>query len=328
MDLDEAKRLFHEGAIIIMLDAPTNFKVGIDGVFWTVGPKFRGIKMIPLGLHFISYHLLGQGDEAGALTGFLHFFQRKEIIAMRWNSHSEQMQFLEDEEELDRFRANLLDLDRSLGPYPLDRPEIFRFQRWSTHITPELLERVLPKRHHIITPMAASYHEGGPLTLEDLHFSVIPTDKEIARLHGPAKILDKSHILHQLQPNDLIGELELSFILLLLGHNFEGFEQWRSIVDLLCHCPLHVHHQPAFYLGFMEIMTFQLRECPADFFDSTVASDNRLCQWLQILVDDCLTSENEELVKRSRIFANFIQDRFGWDLLDDLETGEDAPTIV
>ena len=311
-----------------MLDTPANFKVGIDGVFWTVGPKFRGIKMIPSGLHFTSYRLSGQGGETGALSGFLHFFQCKEIIAMRWNPHSEEMLFLEDKDELDRFRANIFDLDRFLGPYPLDRPEIFRFQRWSTHITLELLERVLPNKHHVITPMAASYHEGGPLTLEDVHFSIIPTDKEVARSHGPSKILDKSHILDQLQSNDLIGELELSFILLLLGNNFEGFEQWRSIVDLFCHCPSHIHHQPAFYTSFMEIITLQLRECPADFFDSTVASDNRLCLWLQLLVGDCLSSENEELVKRSRIFANFIQDRFGWDLLDDLETGEDAPAIV
>lgn len=55
MDAEEAKKLLFEGATVVMLDAPSNLEVGIDGVSWHVGPKFRGLKMIPPGLHFISY---------------------------------------------------------------------------------------------------------------------------------------------------------------------------------------------------------------------------------------------------------------------------------
>lgn len=50
-----ATHLFNEGAFIILLDVPEGTEVGIDYKYWNVGPKFRGIKMVPPGLHFMYY---------------------------------------------------------------------------------------------------------------------------------------------------------------------------------------------------------------------------------------------------------------------------------
>ena len=39
-----------------------------------------------------------------------------------------------------------------------------------------------------------------------------------------------------LDPNELLAELQLSFVMLLIGQNFSAFEHWKSIVHLLTGC--------------------------------------------------------------------------------------------
>ena len=36
---------------------------------------------------------------------------------------------------------------------------------------------------------------------------------------------------------DILGELQYCFITFLLGENLEAFEQWKSLVSILCSCP-------------------------------------------------------------------------------------------
>ena len=55
MDQDIARRLFIEGATLVLLDVPEKTEFGMDYNSWTVGPKFKGVKMIPPGFHFVFY---------------------------------------------------------------------------------------------------------------------------------------------------------------------------------------------------------------------------------------------------------------------------------
>ena len=55
MQAGVARRLFAEGAVLVLVDVPERTEVGIDYNCWTVGPRFRGIKMIPPGFHFVFY---------------------------------------------------------------------------------------------------------------------------------------------------------------------------------------------------------------------------------------------------------------------------------
>lgn len=50
-----AKKLFEEGAFLVLLDVPEKVEFGIDYNCWNVGPLFKGVKMIPPGLHFVFY---------------------------------------------------------------------------------------------------------------------------------------------------------------------------------------------------------------------------------------------------------------------------------
>ena len=52
---EEAQILFRDGAILVFLDIPEGAEFGIDYNSWQTGSNFRGVKMIPPGVHFIHY---------------------------------------------------------------------------------------------------------------------------------------------------------------------------------------------------------------------------------------------------------------------------------
>jgi len=55
MDQDTAQTLFNQGAVLLLLDVPPRTEIGIDMHSWIAASKFKGIKMIPPGLHFIYF---------------------------------------------------------------------------------------------------------------------------------------------------------------------------------------------------------------------------------------------------------------------------------
>jgi AAR2 protein. len=55
IDQDLALRLLLEGATLLILDVPLGTEFGIDLKSWNTGKKFKGVKMIPPGLHYIYY---------------------------------------------------------------------------------------------------------------------------------------------------------------------------------------------------------------------------------------------------------------------------------
>lgn len=55
MDPDLALKLFEDGATLFFLDVPLGSEFGIDFNSWRTGEKFKGVKMIPPGLHYIYY---------------------------------------------------------------------------------------------------------------------------------------------------------------------------------------------------------------------------------------------------------------------------------
>jgi len=55
---EEAQWLFSEGAVLVFLDFPAGSEFGIDYCSWEVGEQFKGVKMIPPGIHFIYYRFV------------------------------------------------------------------------------------------------------------------------------------------------------------------------------------------------------------------------------------------------------------------------------
>ncbi|KAK7482501.1 hypothetical protein BaRGS_00026212 [Batillaria attramentaria] len=143
MDQTTAQVLFEEGATLVFLDMPEGSEFGIDFNSWNVGPNFRGMKMIPPGVHFVFYSAVDRDKHEGPRSGFFYNFTKREILVKKWDK------FLEDirtdavpEEEIERFKENKKDMDRFLAPYPYES-----YKKWvslTNHVTPEAVADLQP----------------------------------------------------------------------------------------------------------------------------------------------------------------------------------------
>ncbi|TRY64817.1 hypothetical protein DNTS_004417 [Danionella cerebrum] len=123
MDPEVALGLFEEGATLVLLGVPEGMELGLDYKTWTLGPRFRGVKMIPPGLHFLHYCSINTAAGCGEIspkTGLFLNLKSREVLVAHWNQSEEDLEISQDPEEVERMRSNLKELDRYLGPYPYD----------------------------------------------------------------------------------------------------------------------------------------------------------------------------------------------------------------
>lgn len=125
MDPDVALALFEEGATLVLLGVPEGTELGLDYKSWQVGPRFRGVKMIPPGIHFLHYSSANastNGEELAPRRGLFLSLQRRQLLLAHWDKSEEDLDFTasQDADEVARVTANLRDLDPHLGPYPYD----------------------------------------------------------------------------------------------------------------------------------------------------------------------------------------------------------------
>jgi len=107
-------------SLLLVLDVPVGVEFGIDCITYETGPKFKGLSMVPSGLHFV-YH----GTGMGARQGFFIFVESKEILIKSWDSSQEEILPKHNlpEGSLKSLHEALArgDLNAFLGPYPFQQ---------------------------------------------------------------------------------------------------------------------------------------------------------------------------------------------------------------
>ncbi|KAG8446199.1 hypothetical protein GDO86_013884 [Hymenochirus boettgeri] len=369
MDPELARQLFFEGATLVILGVPEGSEFGIDYNSWQVGPKFKGVKMVPPGVHFIHYSVVGKGGGLGETSPrssmFLHLEQR-DIRLLNWDPQEELM-FAAPPEEAEKLRENLPSLDPFLGPYPYQS-----MRRWvslSNHIKKDSVMRLQPVCGTIfsfpeVIPIEAmthtedraqhnlpryddvcqSYKEGIARLPKmkqkegtEIRFSCIPS-KMYPDNATPAEVtqhsMDLSYALGQLleknypgNPLELLPELQFSFVCFLLGNVYEGFEQWKNLVNLLCRAESFSLQHPDLYIEVISVLYHQLAQVPTDFFIDIVSQDNFLTSTLQVLFSFlCSPMTSQTLRKKAIRFRAYLTKTFQWDFEE--EPDDCAPLIV
>lgn len=129
MNQQEARRLFSEGAVFVLLDVPKGTEFGIDLKSWNVGEKFRGLKMIPQGIHYIYYSAADNYEQTSFRSGFFYNFHKGEFVVKKWDAKLEEISCEEvSENEIVQFKENIIALDEFLGPYPFEI-----FDKWKNN---------------------------------------------------------------------------------------------------------------------------------------------------------------------------------------------------
>ncbi|KAJ1558210.1 a1-alpha2 repression, partial [Nowakowskiella sp. JEL0078] len=258
MDHSIAAALFEKGSFFVLLDLPVGFSFGIDFNSWLVGEKFKGLKLIPPGPHVLYIRPVASLESSmGDDTIFMYFnFKPKDIIVKKWDTSKRSIVDIE-EEEAERYRINIRALDPFLGAYQLtpsiEAPEINTFHKWlglSSHINDDLIKSLVTTIH-------------SPTFEQNVSFTPIDFRNSYPAGSSPFEItkhnLDKSWLFKKIVSNvhsgkntNLLGELEISFIHFLVCQQYNGFQQWKTLLTLICSCDTVLEQLfDSFYLEFI-----------------------------------------------------------------------------
>lgn len=127
----------------------------------------------------------------------------------------------------------------------------------------------------------------------------------------------------------VLGELQLAYIAFLLGQNYDGFEQWRALLTLLCSCEKAAAARPELFAELCRVFFAQLSQAPSDLFGDDLTRDNFMGSCALSLLEICDTEEAPmKLRKRCAKLRELVQEKFGISMEDLALLGEDAPVVV
>ncbi|KAM0901477.1 hypothetical protein ACQ4PT_020011 [Festuca glaucescens] len=250
MDPEAATELARKGVTLLLLDVPQHTILGLDTQVFSVGPRFKGIKMVPPGPHFVYYCSPSRHrSEFAPTAGFFLTAHPSEEI--RYSEAVKRFEF-----------------DDHLGPYNLDT-----FGDWkqlSSYLSQSVIERLEPIGGEITIALETSWMDRAPQTdmerrlMEQLredkfakispaqperrgcYYTTIPASvkhKNISANELTLLNLDRTSLLesvlaksYQDQEDLLLGELQFSFIAFMMGQSLEAFMQWKALVSLLLSC--------------------------------------------------------------------------------------------
>ncbi|KRX14328.1 Protein AAR2 -like protein [Trichinella nelsoni] len=362
MSPEEALQLFEYGAFALFPDLPNGFEFGVDYNAWSTGPKFKGIKMIPPGVHFIYVSSLGKHGDRAPRIGFFHNFAPKEVLVKKWDKENEDLADEDDVEQIERLRLNLKEMDQFLGPYPFEN-----HKQWfslSYLINESLISRLSPTNGKISSQCDLISKESQDLSSgaqrvdrenrvrtrfrdaqglpimntspeSEIKFTTIPTvrSENFSPEERTSKSMDRSYALRKMlstyeEPKFLLGELQFAYVCFLLGHVYEAFEQWKRLIDMICNCDEALAEFDSFYSDFIMVLHFQLKTTPSEFFVDIVARNNFLTQSLSNFFSLVASSEtvSEELKEKCRRFQLSVSAHFMWDFSEVRD--EFAPVVV
>ncbi|CAI5441229.1 unnamed protein product [Caenorhabditis angaria] len=340
--------MYIHGSFLLFLDFPEGSEFGIDYKSWKTGDKFRGLKMIPPGVHFVYCSI-----NSTPRIGFFHTFKAGEIVVKKWNKQTEDFEDQEvPEDQLPEKRQQLKNLDSCLAPYPFEN-----YRSWyalTDFVTESTVNRIKPLKGRItaqaeLVSLETAYMEkpednpevsctqtvdrDHPIRTRFVDQHGLPVMKiregyeirfqEIPQLRGdiPRIGIEHSDRLFRLTRSlngdwkQLLAELQIAFVCFLIGQVFEGFEQWKRIIHLLCCCPNSFGSQHDLFISYIRVLFFQLKECPSDFFVDIVSRDNFLTTTLSMLFANIRDSAHakDDLKKKSAQFKAYLTKQFKWD---------------
>ncbi|CAM8903540.1 unnamed protein product [Rhodiola kirilowii] len=258
-----------EGATLLLLGVPQYTVFGIDTQVFSVGPEFKGIKLIPPGPHFVYYSSSNRsGSEFSPVVGFFIYTSSSDIIVREWNGQEERLVSMsEDEEERYQNAAKGLMFDNQLGPYPINQYAVWK--RLSSFITKAVIERIEPIGGEITVCSEYDVYKDVPKTASEkalteqlknrkissptdvtgkrrCYYTMIPRlikEKGVSGQELTYLNLDKTQLLETMLAKEyggceevFLGEMQFAFVAFLMGQSLEAFMQWKSIVSLMLSC--------------------------------------------------------------------------------------------
>ena len=348
------------GALLYICDAPANLDFGIDCMNYETGPNFRGMSMIPPGLHFVYF-----STGLGSRQGFFVQCAEGDLVVRSWDPANEEItatNVLSDASMAAlKLSLELGELNHQLGPYPF--PQHHTWLNLSAHISATVLERTDCAPGSMVIPGVAEDMEALPGNSSSSTSSserssravkhYFPGLARVARFadlaaaeanlreaaHAHPSSPDRAQLLTSLYMdktkisqhlvdsyfggswNELLGEMQLAFVLFLLVFSHPALVYWKAAVHLVCCSETLVHQQPSVVASFIKCFHAQLNFSPEDFFEIELSRENFLRPSLSALFTALSGADvPDPLPEYSKRLLKFVRKKF--DLYPDAGQGE------
>lgn len=276
-----------------LVETSSALDLGLDTRLWRVAPGFGGISGIPAGIHLIYYR---QGDMAPTRGKFYHL-QEGDRVRWVWNT---------GEEAFEESESTGINSGRALSRY--EKEDYRKWQKWTfaIHDVKDL-------------PFFSSACE--------MPFKALQLKAEIG-LSGhclTSSMLDKSDILERMH-NQLLSEMQISFLAFLYLHSWAGWERWRDSVQLVCCSARFIHTNVQFVEQFIAAIVPCVELCDPEATIDQVTGVNVLQRWLAMLISEGM--ENEQLKGAASKLKDYLERRLGWCVNEAELCGEDEQPVL
>ena len=278
-------------AAVLLLNLPPAALAGIDLLSFTTTPRFRGVKDLPDGWHFV---FTGTSTAFSIRHGiWFRVENRHQLTITSWHQQNEQLSIITDEAEKLRWRANIGEVwEKGLTPYRQSYGSKDEAQDLSgdwlqltSNITDTLLRRITQGNSdslHLTSASSAaqdlddipglSSSESKTHPEKELRF--LPIDlKRTWRADATGRertdaAQDRSWFLTSLMSglgsrdgDEIIGELQFCFLMLLTLNNWSCLEQWKRILTLIFTSKTAVPTHPDLFIRAIAALRLQLMHC-------------------------------------------------------------------
>lgn len=364
---------------ILLLDLPEKALTGIDLLSFTTSPRFRGVKNVPPGLHFVfAASNSGFSVRNGAWFYVSPGVGSPQIFVKKWDESTEELVAETSQTDVFKHKANLGSIWKDgLTPYrqTVQQGDTGAEDNWSeestdwskltSHITPTLLSRIcgLDPDHWSLTSASSATQDLEQIPGLETPSSMLHPEKELRFLPIDLKktwregatgrerteaAQDRSWFLGDLLENhcqagdkrgredELLGELEFAFLMVLTLNNNSCLEQWKRLLRLLLTCRQAVKERSRLFLDLLKVLRIQLAHCAdieGDLFDMNELGGGFLRPLLTQFrrnLDEFDGKWKADLVDELENLQEFLAKEFGWQIDDsylkrgllELEDGE------
>jgi A1 cistron-splicing factor AAR2 len=278
-------------AAVLLLDLPPAALAGIDLLSFTTTPRFRGVKDLPPGLHFV---FTGSSTAFSVRHGIWFRVQDShQLTITRWQQPDEVLAIDVNETERLRWRANIGEIwEKGLTPYRQssannDEPQdpSGDWLQLTSYISDALLGRITqgdPDNLHLTSASSATQDLDDIPGLSSAESKIHP-EKELRFLPIDLKCTwrpeatgrertdaaqDRSWALNSLLSDSkdssgdvILGELQFCFLVLLTLNNWSCLEQWKRLLTLIFTCKSAVPTHPDLFIRAIATLRLQLMHC-------------------------------------------------------------------
>jgi len=342
-------------ACALLLGIPPKSLGGIDLISFTTTQQFKGIKNLPEGWHFIfcsssnSFSL-----RHGAWFYVTNSDESRPLTVLKWDPNEEKLLAVTEPVALLRYRANLGQIWKdSLTPYRQssgqssdeDETNSRDWRRLTDCITPALLDRLLGAGAHnwLLTSASSAaadaddipnLHAPGSAVHDEKELMLLPIDlkrtwragatgrerTEAARDHSwYLRSVVEEHTAGK-DGQEVIGEMQFCFLMVLVLNNFSCLEQWKRILALLFTCRDAVSKRPALFVKAIRLLAIQIKhvsDTEAELFDMNDSEGNFFKKLLKKFrlglndLDDGLAKQ--DVIEELEELQGFLKSEYDWD---------------